>query len=101
MLKRIADQKLSTINPGTIWAARRIKSAFITSAKSPKVIMVMGRVKIRRIGLKIALIIPKTTARIRAVIKLLTWIPGRKYAARIIAIASSSQLIKIMSIRLV
>ena len=62
----------STLNPGTILAARSIRTAFITKVKSPRVKRLIGRVKIRRTGFIIAFIIPKTRAVIRAAVKLAT-----------------------------
>ena len=55
-----------------MFAANRIITALITKVKSPKVIKLMGRVKIRRIGFRTAFTIPKTKAAIRAAVKFAT-----------------------------
>lgn len=47
-------------------AANQNKEAFTTKAKSPRVTIVTGRVKIRSIGLIIIFKIPNTTAAIKA-----------------------------------
>lgn len=93
--KTSAHKNPSTANPGTIKVAPIIRSALITKVNNPKVTSVIGRVSITKIGLIIALIIPRTTARTRAVIKFSTCTPGRRYAAARIAKALSNQLIKI------
>lgn len=72
MLNIRAHQNPSTVNPGTRLAARRITTAFITNANNPKVKIVIGRVRIRRMGFMNALMIPKTTATTKAVTKLVT-----------------------------
>ena len=68
----------STLNPGTILSVKRIKIALIATVKSPKVIKVMGRVRIRRIGLRTAFTIPITKAVAKAEVKLSTWTPGNR-----------------------
>lgn len=62
----------STTNPVTTLLTSSIKTAFITKVKSPSVRILIGRVRIKRIGFKIALIIPKTRATIRDDVKLST-----------------------------
>lgn len=69
ILKRRAHQNPSTLNPGTRFAAKRIINALITNVNKPKVKMLIGSVRIRRIGFKTALIIPSTTATTSAVTK--------------------------------
>lgn len=49
-LKNNAHQKPLTSNPGTISAASKIISALITKRNNPKVNMVMGIVRIIKIG---------------------------------------------------
>lgn len=72
MPKTIAHKNPSTLKPGTILAVSIIKRAFITKVNKPKVINVIGRVKIRRIGLITAFIIPNTRAVTSAAVKLVT-----------------------------
>ncbi len=72
MLNIRAHQNPSTVNPVTIFAARRIITALITNVNNPKVKIVIGRVRRRRTGFMNALIIPKTTATTRAAVKLAT-----------------------------
>ena len=67
-----AHQNPSTLNPGTRFAASKITTALITNVNKPKVIIFIGRVRIRSMGLINALMIPKTTAATRAVTKLVT-----------------------------
>lgn len=69
MLSIMAHQNPFTSKPGTILAVRRIKRAFITNVKIPRVRMFIGSVKRIRIGLRTAFIIPKTKAATRAVVK--------------------------------
>lgn len=89
-----AHRNPSTLNPGTKFAAKRIKNAFITNVKSPSVIMLIGKVNSSRIGFKIALIIPITRAAMRAAVKLCTCTPGKIYAAAKTANPLKIQLIK-------
>jgi len=79
ILKRIAHPKLSTRNPGTRELVARTNSPLRRKVKRPRVIRLIGRVRMIRIGLIIALIIPKTTPTTIAVKKLSIWIPGRIY----------------------
>lgn len=73
-----AHQKESTLNPGTKFAAKRITNALITNVNKPKVRIFIGSVRIRRTGLMIALIMPKTTAATKAATKLVTCTPGNR-----------------------
>jgi len=75
--KSKAHQKPATENPGTIQAQSIISKALMTRVNNPKVKILIGNVKITRIGLIIALIMPKTTAIKSAVIKLSIFTPGR------------------------
>lgn len=68
-LKNSAVQKESTLNPPTILSHNIIISALITNKNNPKVIKVIGRVKITKIGLMNILSSPRTTATIKAVVK--------------------------------
>lgn len=67
-----AHKNPSTTNPGTNLLTRSINTAFMTKVKSPKVKILIGRVRIRRTGFKNALIIPKTKATTKAAVKLAT-----------------------------
>ena len=72
MLKTIAQRKLSMLRPGTTAAASIKSKALITKVKRPRVIMLIGRVRIIKIGRIIALMTPMTKAAKRAAVKLLT-----------------------------
>ncbi len=90
MEKKKAVQKPETLNPGTIFAARRIKRAFTMREKIPSVTMVRGSVSIVTTGLIKALMRPSTIARTRAPISV-TSTPGNRYATSTIAIAEIIQ----------
>ena len=72
ILKIKAVQKVSTLNPPTILVHNKIISALITNKNNPKVIIVTGSVSMTNIGLIKILSNPKTTATIKAVVKLPT-----------------------------
>lgn len=78
MLNNIARQKPATSNPGTIQATSITSKALITNVKSPRVKMLIGKVKIIKIGLIIAFTIPKTSATNNAAIKVETVTPGSR-----------------------
>ena len=63
-----AQRKPSILIPETNLSAKIIIRTFITKRKSPKVIIVRGRVKIIRSGLTMALRIASTIAKIIAVV---------------------------------
>lgn len=65
--KVIADHRPATAKPLTKLATNKTNRPFKTSVKSPKVKILIGKVKIIKIGLTIALRIPKTTATISAI----------------------------------
>jgi len=92
MAKSIAHQKLETQNPGTMEEASKTSIALMTSVKRPRVKMFMGSVRKIRIGFKIALIAPSTTAKTKAITKLSTKTPGKTYEAIAIATAEKNQL---------
>ena len=71
-LKKRAVQKESTPNPPTILSHSSMIIALITNKNRPKVTMVNGNVNITNIGLIKILSNPKTTATIKAVVKLAT-----------------------------
>ena len=73
----MAHQKLSTWNPSIRFAVNKIIIALITNKKSPKVKMVIGRVRITRIGFTKKLSKLNTTATIIAVNMDETPTPGR------------------------
>jgi hypothetical protein len=80
MLNSTAHQKLATVKPGTIALVRRTSTALITIVNSPRVIMLIGRVKKIISGLTNELISPSTKAATTAAINPSTSIPGSKYA---------------------
>jgi hypothetical protein len=92
MLKRIADQKLSIVKPGTSFETRRIRIALIITVNNPSVKIFIGSVRRIRSGLRRTLKIPSTTATRRAVQKLATCTPGKIYEAIIMINALASQL---------
>jgi hypothetical protein len=69
MLNSKAVQKESTLKPPTILSHNKIINALITSRNSPRVIKVIGNVRITKIGLIKILSSPRTTATIKAVVK--------------------------------
>lgn len=76
--KNKAHQKLETKKPGTIALVSIIKSALMTKVNKPKVKMVMGKVRIIKIGLRKVFIKPKTKAATKAENILVTVTPGNK-----------------------
>ena len=90
-----AGIKPTTSKPGTIKAVILIKKALITNVKSPKVRILIGKVKITITGFMKALMIPKTSATIKAVTKELTLNPGRYWEIRRIVKAERIQFAKI------
>ncbi len=95
ILKRIADQKLSIVKPGTSLETSNIRMALIIIVNNPSVKIFIGSVKRIRSGLRRTLKIPSTNATIRAVQKLVTCTPGKIYEAKIMIRALASQLSKI------
>ena len=91
MLKKIAVQKFATEKPSTILLVSKTSPALITTVKRPRVKIVIGKVKISKIGFMIVFKNPKTTATTSATKKLLSTIPGSKYAVIIIARARRNQ----------
>lgn len=94
-LKSTADQKPSTVKPGTNLAANKTKIALITIVNNPKVKIFMGKVRRISKGLRKILKIPKTRATQSADQKLATRTPGKIYEAKITTRALASQLIRI------
>jgi hypothetical protein len=89
-----AVQKPATLKPGTIFEARMMNRAFITSEKIPRVRMVTGRAISLTTGLIKIFIIPKTTARTTAP-KSVTVAPGTRYVAIIMANVETNKCINI------
>ena len=67
MLNNNAHQKPSTLNPGTIAETSKMMAALMTKVNNPSVRILMGKVRINRMGLMTALISPRTSATISAV----------------------------------
>ena len=78
MLNSKAVQKLLTVNPLMNLSAKRIMQALITSKNKPKVTMVIGNVRMIKMGFKMAFRNAKTAATIMAVVKFATPTPGKK-----------------------
>lgn len=98
----ISENKRAVQNPdteksGTIIAANKISNALITRENNPSVTIVIGKVKIKIIGLINILIIPSTIARIKAP-STVTVTPGNKYAATKIASVDIIQCVMFMYI---
>ncbi len=83
-----------SVKPLTICATIQISAALIIKVKSPSVKILIGRVRIIRIGFMRAFKIPKNRATIRAVVKLLTLKPGTSVATTKMASAEKTQLAK-------
>lgn len=66
ILNSNAVQKLDTPKPSINLSANKMIPAFITKRKSPKVIIVIGNVKMTKIGFTNKLRIESTTATIMA-----------------------------------
>ena len=90
MLNINAHQNPSTLKPGVITPANIIINALITSRNSPKVITVSGIVSQISIGSTKIFRNASIIAITKALQKLLTWIPGSIYAARITANADNN-----------
>ena len=65
--KVMADHRPATAKPLTKLATNKTKEPLSTKVKSPKVKILIGKVRIIKIGLTIALRIPKTIATISAI----------------------------------
>jgi hypothetical protein len=76
--KTNAHKKPSILIPETKWSAKRIIKTFITRRKSPKVIIVIGRVRIIIKGFTIAFKKASTNANIMAVVNDLSTTCGCK-----------------------
>lgn len=77
-LNNTAHQKPSTVNPGTMWLVKSISKALITKRNKPNVRIVIGKVKIIKIGFKKTFRKESTIATAKAVTKFSTWIPGNR-----------------------
>ena len=91
-----AGVKPSTLNPGTILSTNKIKAALITKVKRPRVRMLIGKVRMMRIGLMMALMMPSTKATKRAVVKLSTLKPGTSCEVKRIVRAERSQFTRML-----
>lgn len=76
--KSNAHQKLATEKPFTNMAVNIINMALIAKVNKPKVMILIGKVKISKTGLIKVLIIPKTRATIKAVTKLSILTPRKR-----------------------
>jgi hypothetical protein len=77
LIKRAAQnalQKLAISNPETNPETTYKRNPFITKVKSPKLKIFMGKVKIIKIGLKMALRIPKIKAASTSAFRFSIWI---------------------------
>ena len=88
--KKSAVQNPVTTNPGTMADASITRSALMTSEKKPKVMSVMGNVRISKMGRINRFNAASTTAAIMAP-ESVTLIPGTIYAAIRIATVAISQ----------
>ncbi len=80
---RSAGTNPATAKPGTTNVIAQKRSAFNTKEKSPKVIIVMGRVSIERTGLMTMLMTDNTSATSRIVIhQPETAMPGTRLTVR-------------------
>jgi hypothetical protein len=77
-LNNKAHQIESTLKPVTSLPANTIISAFTIKRKSPKVIMVMGNVRMIRMGFTKKLSRESISATSKAVVNLSTETPGKK-----------------------
>lgn len=68
ILKNRAVQKVSTLNPPTIFVHNKIITALITNKNNPNVMMVTGNVSITKIGFINILSNPRTIATTNAVV---------------------------------
>ena len=78
ILNNIADKIPDTSNPGTIFEASNTNKALITKKNNPRVRIVIGNVKITKIGLTKTFKTPKTIATNKAVIQVSIETPGIK-----------------------
>src|SRR5690349_16472423 len=92
ILKRIADQKVSIVKPGTSFETSSTRMALIIIVKSPKVRIVIGSVRRIKNGLRRTLKTLSINATKSAVVKLATCTPGRIYEAMVTISALASQL---------
>lgn len=99
-LKIIAHQMLLTSKPDIKLSAIMMIIAFITSKKSPRVRMVIGRVKSTKIGFTIKLSKLNTMATITAVVKESTPTPG-KICDKITTATALSKILRISFITLI
>ncbi len=94
ILNNNADHQSLTVKPGTIAAAHFIISILITSRNKPSVRIVIGIVRIIRIGFTKPLSNASTNASMMAVTLSFMFTPGNRYAAIKAATAVTSILPK-------
>ena len=100
MLKSRAVQNPLTPNPSINLSASKMIHALITSKNNPNVTIVMGMVRITKMGFKMAFNNAKTTATMMAAVKPLTATPGKKCANNTtIPAVISSLMIRFIMIR--
>lgn len=91
-LKSSAIQKPLTANPSKNSLAKRMIHALMTNKNNPSVTIVIGNVRMTRIGFKIAFSNAKTMATIIAPVNPATSTPGRNFAKTTTATAVSKIL---------
>ncbi len=96
--KKNADQKPVTSNPSTRSAAPHTRNPLMTRENNPMVKMLIGRVRIKIIGLMRMLIIANTTARTSAPTNV-TLTPGKRYAVIPIAIADTIHCVSVFMLK--
>ena len=87
----IAVQKLARAKPGTMYATNKSRTALITIEKSPSVSKLMGSARMSKIGRKVTLISPRTTATVRALSQLWRCTPGTIWAMTTMAMVLRSR----------
>lgn len=78
MLNNKAVQKLAIEKPSTMAEVNMINKALITNVNNPRVKILIGNVKITKIGFSTTLIIPKINATKTAVQNPLRTTPGKR-----------------------
>ena len=86
--------------PGTRRAVKSSRAALITNVNRPRVRMLIGSVKINMIGFMSGLRIPRTSATIKAVVKVSTRNPGTYWDTTSMARADKSQLMRIRNTKI-
>lgn len=92
-----AGAKPAIVKPSTIAATPKSSRAFMTNVNNPRVRMLIGKVRMTRIGFTTALAIPKSRATIKAVVNESTLKPGTRLATMIIVRAERIQFARILN----